>query len=78
MVISYEIDETSLRRVSSISYERITSVRFCLSFDSLKIGFYLLQNGQYFKKKKLITDTDVVSDVTFTRQCNTRVVIRFL
>ena len=34
MVISYEIYETSLCRVSKISYEMTTSVRFCLSYDS--------------------------------------------
>ena len=39
MVISYEIYETSLRRVSQISYEMTTSVRFCLSYDSFKWGF---------------------------------------
>ena len=36
VVISYEIYETSLRRVSSISYELTTSVRFFLSYDPLK------------------------------------------
>ena len=32
VVISYEIYETSLRRVSSISYKMNTSVGFCLSY----------------------------------------------
>ena len=39
MVILYEIYETSLRRVSYISYEMITSVRFCLSYDRFKLDF---------------------------------------
>ena len=39
VVISYEIDETSIRRVSSISYEMTTWVRFCLSYDPLKWDF---------------------------------------
>ena len=34
VVISYEIYETSLRRVSKISYEMTTSVRFSLSYDN--------------------------------------------
>ena len=36
MVILYEIYETSLRRVSLISYEMTTSVRFCLLYDPFK------------------------------------------
>ena len=39
VVISYEIYETSLRRVSLISYELTASVRFCLSYDPLKWDF---------------------------------------
>ena len=39
MVILYEIYETSLRRVSYISYEMTTSVRFCLSYDRFKLDF---------------------------------------
>ena len=39
VVISYEIYETSLRRVSWISYEMTTSVRLCLSYDCLKWDF---------------------------------------
>ena len=75
VVISYVIYETSLWRVS---YEMTTSVRFCLSYDSLIMGFYRLKNKQYFKKK-CIVDTDVVNDVTSSRQSViTRVVIRFL
>ena len=33
VIISYKIYKTSLRRVSSISYEMTTSVRFCLQYD---------------------------------------------
>ena len=36
VVIKYEIYEMSLRRVSLISCEMITSVIFCLSYDPLK------------------------------------------
>ena len=43
VVISYEIYETSLRRVSEISYEMTTSVRFCLSYDCFKWGFIALK-----------------------------------
>ena len=43
-----------------------------------KMGFYHLQNGQYVKKKRIV-DTDVVNDVTYSRQSViTREVIRFL
>ena len=54
------------------------SVRVCLSYDPLKIEFYRFQNGQYFKKKRIVVK-DVVNDVTTARQSViTRVVIRFL
>ena len=39
VVISYDIYETSLRRVSQISYGMTTSVRFSLSYDCFKRGF---------------------------------------
>ena len=42
--------------LDAISYEMITSVRFCLSYDPLKrdfkMGLYRFQNEHYFKKKK--------------------------
>ena len=42
---------------------------------TLKTGFYRLQNGQYVKEKTHF-DTDVVNDITSTRQSViTRVVI---
>ena len=70
--ISFEIYETSLRRVSYISYEMTTSVRFCLSYDPfngikspIKLTLFQQENA----------DTDVANDVTYTRQS---VVIRFL
>ena len=43
VVISHEIYETSLRRVSLISDEMTRSVRFCSSYDSLKIDFFAFQ-----------------------------------
>ena len=43
MVISYEIYETSLWQVSSISYEITTSVRFCLSYDHFKLDFIIFK-----------------------------------
>ena len=43
MVILYEIYETSIRRVSYISYEITTSVRFCLSYDYFKWDFIALR-----------------------------------
>ena len=78
MVISYEIYETSLRRVSYISYEMTTSVRFCLSYDPLKVYFIVFRMDNILMRKRIV-DMDVVNDVTFTRQSViTRVVIRFL
>ena len=55
VVISYEIYETSLWRVSQISYEMTTCVRFCLSYDPLKWDFITLQNDHYFNKNALLT-----------------------
>ena len=43
-------DIENLTRVV-ISYEMTTSVRFCLSYDPIKVGFYRLQNAHYFNKK---------------------------
>ena len=51
MVISYEIPETSLRRVSHISYKMTTSVRFCLSYDPLN-GILSPLKWHYFIKKR--------------------------
>ena len=71
MVISCEIYETSLRRVSYISLEMTSSVR--LSYVPI-IAFKV----ESISRRKRIGETDVVSDVTCTRQSIiTRVVIRF-
>ena len=43
VAISYEIYETSLRRVAYISYEMSTSVRFCLSYDRFKLDFIVFK-----------------------------------
>ena len=50
-----------------ILYEMTTSVRVCLSYDALKMGFCCLQNEYYFNTKHYV-DTNVVNDVTSTRQ----------
>ena len=61
-----------------ISCEMTTSVRFCLSYDPLKLDFIALKMS-FISIRKCIVDTDVVNDVTCTRQSViTRVVIRFL
>ena len=67
MVISYEIYETSLRRVSLISYEMTTRVRFFLSFDPLKWVFIAFKLNIISLRKRIV-DTDVVNDVTRSRQ----------
>ena len=78
MVISYEIYETSLRRVSQISYKMTMSVRFCLSYDSLKLDFIAFKIDNILIRKRIV-DTDVVNDVTYSRQSVIiRVVIRVL
>ena len=67
MVISYEINETSIWRGSLISYDSVYHM-------TRLIGFRRLQNEDYFN-----VDMDVVNDVTCTRQSViTRVIIRFL
>ena len=67
MVISYEIYETSLWRVSKISYEMNMIVRLCLSYDPLKWDFIAFKIGNISRRKRIV-DTDVVIDVTSTRQ----------
>ena len=77
VVISYEIYETSLRRVSYTSYEMTMSERFCLSYDLFKLYIIAFRMDNISRKK--VVDTDVVNDVTCSRQSViTRVVIRFL
>ena len=54
-----------------------TSVRLCLSYDPLKPDFIAFKIS-FISISKCIVDTDVVNDVTCTRQSViTRVVIRF-
>ena len=78
MVISYEIYETSLWRVSQIYYEMTTSVIFCLSHDPIKWDFITFKMNNILRRKRNV-DTDVVNDVTCTRRSViTRVVIGFL
>ena len=77
MVISIKIYDTSYRRVSFISYEMTTSVRFCESYDPLKWDVIAFKMNILLRKR--IVDMNVVNDVTCTRQSIiTRVVIRFL
>ena len=77
VIISYEIYETSLRHVSLISYGMTTSVRFCLSYDPFKCDFItFIMNIISIRKR--FADTNIVSDVTESRQSLiTRVGIRF-
>ena len=78
MVISYEVYETSLRRVLLSSYEMTTSVRFYLSYDPLKRDFIAFKMNIVLRRKRIF-GTDVVNDFTCTRQSViTRMVIRFL
>ena len=78
MVNSYEIYETSLQRVSTISYEMTTSVRFCLTYNPLKWDFIAFKMN-IISIRNHIADMIVVNDVTCTHQSViTRVVIRFL
>ena len=63
-----------------ISYEMNTSVRFSLSYESLKMGFKNIAfRSNIISIRKRIVDTGVVNDVTCSRQSViiTRVVIRF-
>ena len=55
-----------------------TSVRFCLSYDPLKLDFIAFKMS-CISIRKCIVDTDVVNGVTCTRQSViTRVVIGFV
>ena len=57
VVILYEIYETSLRRVSYISYEMTTSVRFCLSYDPLKVYFIAFRMDNILRENALLKRT---------------------
>ena len=63
VVISYEIYETSLWRVSCISYEMTMSVSFCVSYDLL-IWDFIAFKMNIISMRERIVDTDVVNDVT--------------
>ena len=66
-----------LRRVSYFLYVMTTSVRFCLSFDSLNWNFIAFEMNINSVRKHSVY-TDVVNDGTYTRQSViTRIVIRF-
>ena len=66
VAFSYEIYETSLR------------VRFCLSYDPLKLDFITFKMDNNSRRKRIV-GTDIVNDVTSKRESViTRVVIRFL
>ena len=55
-----------------------SSVRFCLSYDRLKLDFIAFKMDNISTGKRIV-DNDVVNDVTSTRQSViTRVFIRFL
>ena len=61
-----------------MSYEMTTSVRFCLSYDRLKVDFNSFKIGNILRRKH-IADMDVVNEVTCKRKSIiTNVVIRFL
>ena len=78
MVISYEIYEPILRRVSYTSYGMTTSVRFCLSHGPLKREFIAFKMNIISVRKRIV-DMDVVNDVTRSRRSViTRVFLRFL
>ena len=65
MVISYKIYVTSLRRVLKNSYEVITSVMDCLSYNYASLRLYRLRNEHYFNNniKPTVDSAVVVSDV---------------
>ena len=55
VVILHEICETSLRRVSKISYEMTMSVRFCLSYDTLQLYFIAFKMDNISRKNTLVS-----------------------
>ena len=63
VVISYELYETSLRRVSLISYKMTTNARFCLSYDSLILNIIALKVNIILIRKRVVEPV-VVNDVT--------------
>ena len=67
MVISYEIHETSLRRLVSDILIEMTSVGFCLSYDPLQWNFIAFKM-HIISIRKHIVDRYVVSYVTYMCQ----------
>ena len=61
VVISYEMYETSLWRVSYISYEMSMSVRFCLSYDHFKMNFISYKVGNCSTENAWLTWNVVVT-----------------
>ena len=58
MVIPYDIYETSLRRVSSISYKMTMGLKFFLSYGLLKLDFIAFKMGNISRRERIV-DTDV-------------------
>ena len=55
-----------------------TSIRFCLFYDLLEMGFYRLKNEHFFSIRKRTNDVDVVNDATRLRlSVITHVVVGF-
>ena len=78
VVISYEIYETSFRRVFFSHIKMTMSVRFCLSYGLLKCDSISLKM-KIISIRNRIVDMDVVNGVTCTRpSVIKRVIIRFL
>ena len=51
-----------------MSYEMITSVRFCLSYVPLKLDFIAFKMYNISRRNRIV-DMEVVNDITCTRQC---------
>ena len=50
-----------------MSYEMTTSVRFCLSYDLLNWDIIAFKMNIISIRERIV-DTDVVNDITYTRQ----------
>ena len=63
VVISYEVYETGLWRVSLISYEMTTNVRLCLSYDymTFKLQFMAVEAKTFFSRKHNAVTDDVMT-----------------
>ena len=67
MVISYEMYETKLRRVSILPCVMSTSVRFCVWYDLLEVDIFAFRMDTISIRKRIVY-TIVVNDVTCTHQ----------